>query len=165
MTKSHDAPALLGQQAPFEKAPFGIRAGAALVDFLVTVPALLIWTFIVLAYPTASTPFRLTMGLAGSLASIWALHYAFTKDGRPGGQSMGKKMMGLMVLHIESNLPCSPRQSALRNLVLILISIPVPPISWLIEPIVSLSTDGGRRLGDFAAGTQVIRRSDYRPGR
>ena len=38
----------------------------------------------------------------------------------------------------------------------------VPYVGWLIEPIVTLSAAGGRRLGDTAAGTQVILATDYR---
>jgi uncharacterized RDD family membrane protein YckC len=66
-----------------------------------------------------------------------------------------------MVVHLQTNLPCNRGQSALRYLVLFLFSL-VPYIGWLVEPIVTLSAAGGRRLGDSAAGTQVIMATDYR---
>jgi uncharacterized RDD family membrane protein YckC len=94
----------------------------------------------------------------------WALFYSFTKDGRPGGQSIGKKAMGLMVVHLQSNQPCSRSQSALRFLVMFLLSL-VLGAGWLVELIVLLIEPGGRRLGDFAAGTQVIEASAWRAHR
>jgi uncharacterized RDD family membrane protein YckC len=102
--------------------------------------------------------------VAAVAATAWALWYSFTKDGRPGGQGIGKKMMGLMVVHLQSNQPCNRNQSALRYLVMFLLNL-VPYVGWLIEPIVLLAAAGGRRLGDNAAGTQVIQASDYRPSR
>ena len=74
------------------------------------------------------------------------------------------KVTGLMVVHLQSSQPCTRGQSALRYLVLFLLNL-VPYVGWLIEPIVTLAAAGGRRLGDVAAGTQVIRAADHRPGR
>jgi uncharacterized RDD family membrane protein YckC len=73
-------------------------------------------------------------------------------------------MMGLMVVHLETNQPCSVGQSALRYLVMFLLGL-ILGAGWLVELIVLLVAPGGRRLGDFAAGTQVIRASDYKPRR
>jgi uncharacterized RDD family membrane protein YckC len=42
---------------------------------------------------------------------------------------------------------------------MLLVCLLIPAIGWLVEPIVTLLDDGGRRLGDRAAGTQVIERS------
>jgi uncharacterized RDD family membrane protein YckC len=70
--------------------------------------------------------------------------------------------MGLMVVHLPSNQPCDRGQSAIRYLVMFLLNL-VPYLGWLIEPVVLLAAAGGRRLGDSAAGTQVIRTADYRP--
>ena len=122
---------------------------------------MLLWVFVVAAFAADSTGLGVALALAAVAATIWALFYTFTKDGRPGGQSIGKKMMGLMVVHLESNQPCTMGQSALRHLVLFLLDL-VPYLGWLIEPIVLLSAAGGRRLGDMAAGTQVILAAGYR---
>jgi uncharacterized RDD family membrane protein YckC len=70
--------------------------------------------------------------------------------------------MGLMVVHLPTNLPCDRGQSAIRYLVMCALGL-VPYVGWLVEPIVTLVAAGGRRLGDTAAGTQVIRVSDLRP--
>jgi uncharacterized RDD family membrane protein YckC len=153
-----------GAGALYQKAPLGGRFLAALVDGLVMVPAFILGAFAVMAASAGSTTLAVLLGLATFATGLWALIYAFTKDGRPGGQSIGKKMMGLMVVHLQTNQPCNRGQSALRYLVMFLLNL-VPYIGWLIEPIVLLSAAGGRRLGDSAAGTQVIEASLYRPGR
>jgi uncharacterized RDD family membrane protein YckC len=153
-----------GAGALYPKAPLGGRFLAALVDGLVTLPAGVLWVLAVVSFGSNSTVLGVVFSLAAVAATIWALVYSFTKDGRPGGQSIGKKMMGLMVVHLPTNQPCTRGQSALRYLVLFLLNL-VPYVGWLIEPIVTLSAAGGRRLGDSAAGTQVILASDHRPRR
>jgi len=153
-----------GAGALHPKAPLGARLLAALVDVLVTLPAGLLWILVVAAFVRESTGLGWVLALAALAASIWALLYTFTKDGRPGGQSIGKRAMGLMVVHLESNRPCTTGQSALRYLVVFALSLMLGA-GWLVELIVLLVTPGGRRLGDFAAGTQVIRAADHRPGR
>lgn len=86
---------------------------------------------------------------------LMPLAYGFFKDGFEKGQSFGKNLLGLMVIHLPNNAPCSFGQSFLRNLIMTLISI-VPFIGWLVEPIIVLASNDGRRLGDKAANTQVI---------
>ena len=90
----------------------------------------------------------------------WALYYGATKDARGNGQSIGKKMVGLMVVGTETNQPCTLGQSIGRALVRLLFGV-IPVVGQLIEPIAVLVTDDGRRVGDRAASTQVIRASDY----
>jgi uncharacterized RDD family membrane protein YckC len=95
-------------------------------------------------------------------AGLWAFIYSFVKDGREGGQSFGKEMLNLMVVNINTNQPCTMGESALRTLIWMLLSL-IPIVGWLIEPIVALASDDGRRLGDRVANTQVIEVSAYRP--
>lgn len=95
----------------------------------------------------------------GIIGVIWALWYNFTKDGRTNGQSIGKKAMGLMVIKLNTNLPCTKGTSALRALLWV-----IPYIGGFImlaDCIMILLTDNGRRIGDHIAGTQVINASDY----
>lgn len=92
---------------------------------------------------------------------IWALWYGFTKDGRANGQSIGKKAMGLMVVNLNTNSPCTRGRSALRALLWI-----IPYIGGLIniiDCIMVLVSDDGRRTGDYLANTQVIAVTSY-PG-
>lgn len=91
---------------------------------------------------------------------VWAFYYTFTKDAQDNGRSIGKRATGLMVVNITTNKPCSMGESALRALILQLINI-VPLVGWLIEPMIALFSETGRRAGDLAAGTQVIEASAY----
>lgn len=68
--------------------------------------------------------------------------------------------MGLIVVHLPTNLPTARGQSAVRTLILMLVGF-VPFIGAFIEPIVALVADDGRRRGDRAADTQVISTAEY----
>jgi uncharacterized RDD family membrane protein YckC len=146
---------------PYPKAPFGGRFVAYLLDSLIVLVGVLPWAAVIGAGAAGSTALAWIFGAVALATTIWAIVYGFTKDGRPGGQSIGKKAMGLMVVHLPSNQPCTRGQSAVRYLVLFLCNA-VPYVGWLVEPIVTLAAQGGRRLGDQAAGTQVIEASAYR---
>lgn len=151
-----------GAVALYPKAPLGNRFIAALLDTLISsVPA---WILVMatIGASQVSGVLAFTVGIVAGVAVLWAIYYSFAKDGRPGGQSIGKKTMGLMVVHLPTNQPCSTGQSALRNLVLLGLNL-IPYVGWLVEPVVTLAAAGGRRLGDSAAGTQVIAVGDYRP--
>jgi uncharacterized RDD family membrane protein YckC len=144
----------------YMKAPFGPRLLAYIVDGIVSVGA------IAITIALASTVLRNNgfIGFAVVASVIWAFFYGFTKDGREGGQSIGKEMLNLMVVNTTTNQPCSMGESALRALVLFAVNL-VPIFGWIIEPIFALADPDGRRLGDRAANTQVIRTSDYVPGK
>lgn len=91
---------------------------------------------------------------------IWGLVYSFIKDGLGRGQSYGKRTVGLMVVDIRDNTPCGMGKSALRNLIMTALGM-IPYFGWLIEPIMVLANDKGRRLGDLAANTQVVTVKEY----
>jgi uncharacterized RDD family membrane protein YckC len=145
----------------YPKARLGARLLAWIIDGLVAgVPAA-----IITAIGFAVTPRRgfSPLGVIAMLLGIgWILYYSFAKDGWDGGQSVGKKALDLMVVDIRTNQPGTVGQSALRALVLFLLNL-IPGLGWLIEPIVVLASENGRRLGDLAAGTQVIDLASYTP--
>ncbi|HEU4648851.1 MAG TPA: RDD family protein [Gemmatimonadales bacterium] len=160
----------LGQpkaHAAFPKAGFGDRFLAALIDtgwcLLFMIPG----TLVVLAGINGAasrgadfngtTAFGVFLIIAALCYIVW---YSFVKDGTPIGAGKGKKMMGLMVVHLPTGAPCTRGQSALRQLVMALLGL-IPYVGWLIEPLVALTAEDGRRLGDRAADTQVIRAEDY----
>lgn len=166
---SHVGDMLRGSGALFPKASFGDRFLASLIDtgwcLLFLIPG-----FLLLGIGTAGSfaasgtdGFGTLAGLGAILiaaAVCYTVWYSFVKDGTPIGAGKGKKMMGLMVVHLPTGAPCSRGQSALRQLVMGLLGL-IPYLGWLIEPIVALTAEGGRRLGDRAADTQVIRAEDY----
>ena len=91
---------------------------------------------------------------------IWAVYYTFTKDAHNEGRSIGKRAMKLMVVNVKTGMPCSTSESAARAIVDGFVGA-VPFIGWAVEPALVLFSSDGRRLGDKAAGTQVIDREVY----
>ena len=93
---------------------------------------------------------------------LWGVYYALTRDGRPNGQSIGKKACGLMVVLLDDNKPCTKGKSALRQLMWIICYVPyIGGLFSIVESIMVLAEGKGRRIGDKWAGTQVIRVADY----
>lgn len=91
--------------------------------------------------------------------------YILLRDGLFGGESLGKKILGLKTINLEKNQNANFVDSILRNLTLafayILMLIPV--IGWIAAPIIIitealfiLSDEKGIRFGDRLANTQVI---------
>lgn len=60
-----------------------------------------------------------------------------------------------MVIDLDRNSPCKFGKSCFRNIIMMLVNI-IPFVGWLIEPIMVIATEDGRRLGDRVANTQVI---------
>jgi uncharacterized RDD family membrane protein YckC len=101
----------------------------------------------------AIAAFFLTFVLHGAgivlivLACLFAFFYTLLADGLEGGQSWGKRMVGIRVVSMQTGAPCSFGQSFIRNLLLMILG----PIDWLF-----IFGDRHQRLGDKAAGTIVI---------
>jgi uncharacterized RDD family membrane protein YckC len=76
------------------------------------------------------------------------------------GQTLGKRWVGLRALSV-SGTPLGFGQAALRNLVRV---VDILPGCYLVGGVSALLDRHGRRLGDLAAGTVVVRqRSSPRP--
>ncbi len=100
---------------------------------------------------------------------VLSLFYIAIADSMYGGQSVGKRIMGFSVISLEDGKPCTPKQSFIRNLpILIPLAFAIiPPWGIIIStilffPLVLLETyllfklDSGHRLGDVMADTTVI---------
>ena len=148
----------IGATRRYLKAPFGRRLLAYIIDGIVSVGAVAVAAIVISTNLWRDNGFAAFAVIAASV--VWTIYYSFTKDGREGGQSIGKEMLNLMVVNTTTNQPCSTGESALRALVLFALNL-VPVVGWLIEPIFALSDPDGRRLGDRAANTQVIEVSVY----
>jgi uncharacterized RDD family membrane protein YckC len=149
----------------YPKASLGSRFVAALLDGLITVglaiPAIL--AFVAGMNKQYSYYSRSSAGvyfLLAILLYLVPLAYAFVKDGLGHGQSWGKRSMDLMVVNLDNNTPCDKGKSAVRTLISGLTGV-IPFVGWLIEPIMVLATNDGRKLGDKAANTQVIEKKYY----
>ncbi|MDO8426081.1 MAG: RDD family protein [Deltaproteobacteria bacterium] len=141
------------EQAPaLQKAPVLDRFIAKFIDLLI------MGAFF--AFPTAVGP------LAGTA-------YILISDGLKGGQSLGKKAIGLKTISIPTGQPCDFKQSIIRNAVFgVLIAIYfllgwIPYVgkaavflAWAavtaIEMILVYADESGARFGDRIAGTAVI---------
>jgi uncharacterized RDD family membrane protein YckC len=78
---------------------------------------------------------------------LFAVLYHLLADGLEGGQSIGKRLVGIRVVSVRTGEPCTFGQSFLRNLVLTLLG----PIDWIF-----ILGERRQRLGDKAAGTIVV---------
>ena len=81
------------------------------------------------------------------LACLFAFFYTLLADGMEGGQSYGKRLVGIRVVSMQTGAPCSFGQSFIRNLLLMILG----PIDWIF-----IFGDRRQRLGDKAAGTIVV---------
>ncbi len=135
----------------FELAGVSIRAVAWAIDALVLgVTLLIVSCGVSLLVPVLG-------GFAEALAYISffvvQFGYATLFEWRFRGQTIGKRVMGLRVL-TDKGIPIDFMTSVIRNLVRIVDSL---PLFYLVGGSAALAS--GRRLGDVAAGTIVVRES------
>lgn len=88
------------------------------------------------------------LGLSESFGVLAWLLYMLLSDGLPGGQSVGKRVMGIAVLHAGSREACSWGRSFVRNATLLVLGV--------IDIVFALGSSR-RRLGDRLADTVVVR--------
>lgn len=150
----------------YPKASLGNRFIASFLDGLITmglaIPAIIFLILGISGFDSYGNrrdmaPLYIFLGIVFILVPVI---YGFVKDGLGQGQSWGKKPMNLMVVNLETNTPCTKSKSAIRHLISALTGA-IPFVGWLIEPIMVLATDDGRKLGDKAANTQVIEVSAF----
>jgi len=98
----------------------------------------------------------------GLLASIL---YVLIKDGFSGGQSLGKRLVGIKTLVIPIGKNAGFRESIIRNTPLMIARIlwTVPLIGWLgagavvlFESLLVVGSPAGKRFGDELADTQIV---------
>ena len=96
---------------------------------------------------------------------ISGLAYALIADGFPGGQSVGKRLIGLQTVMPRTREFAGFRESIIRNLPLAFayLLVPVPYVGWLLaggivvfEALLMIGNEQGVRLGDEVAQTQVL---------
>ena len=135
----------------FELAGIGARALAWTIDVAV------MFTLTVVAVLLAS----LFGAVLGGLAMAFYFMAAFTiqwgygalTEWRWAGQTPGKRILGLRVL-TDAGTRISFMQAVVRNLIR---TVDILPFSYLVGGVSALLDPNGRRLGDIAAGTVVIR--------
>lgn len=146
----------------FEPAGLGRRFMALVADLVLVLAV----TSLVIRLSGTLLPgaLRPIVGTLALLTLTWGYHVYF--ELRHQGQSPGKRMVGIRVVD-GRGLPLSVEQSFVRNVVRVLDALPLGyglgAIACFLDPL-------GRRLGDLAAGTLVVRESvpvadDRRAGR
>jgi hypothetical protein len=143
----HEGEVMAG--SPYPKASLLLRLGARLVDIAVA------WGLWV---------------LCGAAGSVVALLFLLLADGMLLGQSVGKRIFGVKVMHLPTRSAARHRDSALRNapLALIILLGMMPEGLGLVAGVAGLIAIGGLegwrvlrdplgwRLGDMWAQTQVV---------
>lgn len=95
--------------------------------------------------------------------------YMLVHDGMFSGQSIGKRLFRLKVMHVKNDLPCTIRESAVRNAPLGVATFfaIIPFWGWILAVLVGIplvaieiylmvTRPGGHRLGDVMADTVVV---------
>ena len=143
----------------FQLAGPGSRLGAFLIDLVIRMGLFGAALFISL---TAGL-FVISLSLASLLVVYFALDWLYFTlcEGFLRGQTPGKKMFGLRVIH-EAGYPISPWEATVRNFVRAMdaapyllggrLSLGVYGVAWLTM----LVTGRFRRLGDLAGQTIVV---------
>ena len=116
------------------------RIAAQFLDGLVAGAPAIVAFVIMRFFPTVGVGVLLVAGLFGALYTLFA-------DGLEGGQSIGKRVLGLRVVSMETGAPCTFGQSFVRNLLLMILG----PIDWVF-----ILGERHQRLGDKAARTIVV---------
>ncbi len=107
--------------------------------------------------------------LLGAPGALIGLFYLLVADGILHGQSPGKKIFGIKVVHVPTRREAGYRESALRNapFALVISFLLVPLLGWFLFFTLGLAifafetymirTDTlGIRIGDVFADTQVV---------
>jgi len=134
----------LMEQAVYPKAHVLNRFIAKLIDL-----------FIVVAADEIAPPVGFLSGLA----------YILIADGFAGGRSIGKRLVGLQTMRLDSREPAGFRESIIRNLPCgaAQVLFAVPYIGWIgsvailsFEGLLIIGNEQGWRVGDEVARTQVL---------
>ena len=149
----------------YPKADLLKRFGAYIIDRLIctglAIPAIVFVFFGIIQLEEYGNNSGLVFVIIGFISVVIPAVYYFIKDGLVNGQSWGKRAVGLMVVQIIDDAPCTKLKSSLRGLITMLIGS--VPLGSFVEPILVIATKNGRRLADLAAETKVIHIEDYRP--
>jgi uncharacterized RDD family membrane protein YckC len=92
----------------------------------------------------------------GILGGFLAVLYITFRDGLFGGQSLGKKIMGVRVVHLDGR-PISYVDSSFRNVLFIIYLL--MPLAIAVEAVAAFRHPERRRLGDRIGKTCVVQKA------
>jgi uncharacterized RDD family membrane protein YckC len=139
----------------YQVAGLGTRAIAQVLDLLIVSGLLLAVYFVALAVSLAGSSIAVIVGLIGGFVVIFG--YFWVSEALWSGQTIGKKAFRLRAVG-DRGEPLTFAQAGIRNIVRI---VDFLPYAYGVGLIVLFANGKGKRLGDLAAGTIVVKDSDH----
>ena len=136
------------------RAPFALRCGALLIDYIVLA---LVLTFSIMIARLMGGGARLAGGTAETVGIVLTLIVAVADLGVMAGitgRTIGKWTTGLRIEHLNGGPP-----GIIRALVRHVIGYPLSLIPFALGFLIVTVSSSGRALHDYLAGTVVVRRS------
>lgn len=135
----------------FELAGVSARALAWAIDLLIMITAIAVVSCVISALSTIGGGLAMALlFIAIFLVQWW---YSAVCEWWLGGQTLGKRVVGLRTLQ-ERGIRITFLQAVIRNLVRV---VDILPALYLLGGVSAILDRHGRRLGDIAAGTIVVR--------
>jgi uncharacterized RDD family membrane protein YckC len=138
----------------YQVAGLGTRVIAQVLDLLIVASILMAVYFVALAASIANTSAATLIALIGSFVVIFG--YFWLSESLWSGQTIGKKALRLRAVG-DRGEPLTFMQAGIRNVVRI---IDFLPYAYGVGLVVLFANGKGKRLGDIAAGTIVVKDSD-----
>src|SRR5256884_4225588 len=140
----------------YQVAGLGTRAIAQILDLLILAGVLLGLTFAAIAIGQAGLDVvAYLLALLGGFVVVFG--YFWASEAFWSGQTVGKKVFRLRAVG-DRGEPMTFMQAGIRNVVRI---VDFLPYGYGVGLVVLFVNGKGKRLGDLAAGTVVVKDSDY----
>ena len=140
----------------YQVAGLGTRAVAQLLDLLIVAGILAAVYSVAIAAEVASSDTLATLiAVIGSFVVIFG--YFWVSESLWSGQTIGKKVFRLRAVG-DRGEPLTFMQAGIRNIVRI---VDFLPYAYGVGLVVLFANGKGKRLGDLAAGTIVVKDSDH----
>jgi uncharacterized RDD family membrane protein YckC len=139
----------------YQVAGLGTRAIAQILDLLIISVILAAVYFVALAISIVGSVTATLVALIGSFVVIFG--YFWLSESLWSGQTIGKKAFRLRAVG-DRGEPLTFAQAGIRNIVRI---VDFLPYAYGVGLIVLFANGKGKRLGDLAAGTIVVKDSDH----
>ncbi len=140
----------------YQVAGLGTRAIAQILDLLILAGVLIGITFAAIAVGQAgSSTVAFLIAVIGGFVVVFG--YFWTCESFWSGQTIGKKVFRLRAVG-DRGEPMTFFQAGIRNVVRI---VDFLPYAYGVGLVVLFINGKGKRLGDLAAGTVVVKDSDY----
>jgi uncharacterized RDD family membrane protein YckC len=139
----------------YQVAGLGTRAIAQILDMLIVLGILAAVFFVASAFAVVGSAGAVLVLVIGSFVVIFG--YFWVSESLWSGQTIGKKAFRLRAVG-DRGEPLTFAQAGIRNLVRI---VDFLPYAYGIGLVVLFANGKGKRLGDLAAGTIVVKDSDH----